>query len=180
MNRGLIIVILVLSALVAAVAWLTISRAPAKPSLHIRIAGLAAKISPRELEWLVAVPRPGSRRPAGLFWSVGMQETNKTRVQTLPLLPSPTEQDLLSIGLSPDEDGILTWGPGESLKPETAYRVIGAYCHPGPIEAKLASWSLRVPRLERIIARLGAKPVMATSEWFSVTSRMKPSSVAHE
>ena len=180
MNRGLIIVSLVLSGFVAAVAWLTASRAPVKPSLRIRIAGLAAKTSPRELEWLIAVPRLASRRPSVLFWSVGIQETNKAGVQTLPLISSPTEQDLLSIELPPDEDGILTWGNGESLRPKTAYRVIGAYHYPGPIEAKLASWSLHIPRLMPLVARLEAKPVMATSEWFSVSTGMKPSGVPNE
>ena len=170
MKHRLIIAVLIIPAFAIVLVFLA-PRSPQTP-LSIRIAGITTNTSPgrTEVEWSAAVPRSRSHRPAVLFWSCHYEETKKASVQHSTILLSATENDLLSTPhIASNEDGILQWGVSQTLNPDNAYRVIGAYWEPNRFEA-IISWGQRLPVLRRLLPR--PKPTFATSEWFEVTMDM--------
>src|SRR5260370_42076887 len=119
MNRHWDKILLALWAIVLVVVWLRRAFVPHRLDelpLSVRIMGLTTNISPSGFEWEVGVPKSKNHRAAVLFWSLQFEETNKSSAQTSKILLSPTEQDLMSVPYAPNEEGILTWGYGESLK----------------------------------------------------------------
>ena len=176
MNRRLLTSIMILSCIVLTIALLKLhsTESPlAKVPLRIRIVGLTTNISPMGCEWHVAVPKPRSDRAAVLFWSVQIEETTNINNQGSQIVLRPGEQELMSITLDSHEEGILTWWYGRSVKPGQRYRVIGSYFEPHRIEERLRSWCWHVPTLGRLLPQ--PKAAFATSEWFEVTTMMKPS-----
>ena len=170
LRRGPILIGLGLCALILAV-LLSLPSGP-KPDLWIRFQGLSSN-SLGYWDYTAAVPS-SKRYAAVVFWSVSIEETNRTSVPADIIVQAPTNREYGS-----NEEGITTYNIAPAWDTNKVYRVVGYY-QPGSIGLSVATGRLAVRYCPRIlvppILRLLPEPksIAVTSQWNEVTALLKP------
>lgn len=175
-RRRVIIAALVVLVFVSLGVFLPLKRSSPKMVLSIRIAGVATNFSPTRtaVAWEAAVTKPRRQGAAVVWWPFYLEKTNKTSVSHSSIELSVDEGALMSTPLSQNEEGILQWGENETLDSNKVYRVVGAYLEPNALDA-LTAWGRRLPMLGTLVP--ASKPTYATSEWYEVVGKIKPTAI---
>ncbi len=144
-------------------------RSPPKAPLWIRFEGLSSN-SLGWWDYTAAVPKP-ERYDAVVFWSVGIEETNKTSVPADTIVRAPTNSEP-EYGFN--EEGITTYNIGPPWDTNKVYRVIG-YFQPGNVGLGATTRYFAARHCPSILRFLPEpRSIAVTSQWTVVTTLLKP------